>query len=128
MFEMVSKMPRPTGPMNPILRKLVRQLREKGKEQKVAIWLELAERLMQPRRVRAEVNLSHISRYSSGDSTLIVPGKVLGAGKLDRPLSVAAFKFSGTARRKIIGSGGKALTIQQLLEQNPSGSGTILME
>jgi large subunit ribosomal protein L18e len=121
-------MPRPTGPMNPILRKLVRQLREKGKEQKVTIWLDLAERLMQPRRVRAEVNLSHIRRYSSGDSTLIVPGKVLGAGKLDRPLSVAAFKFSGTARRKITGSGGKALTIQQLLEQNPSGSGTIMME
>jgi len=128
LVEMVLRMPRPTGPMNPVLRKLVRQLRDKGKEQKVAIWLDLAERLMQPRRVRAEVNLSHISRYSSGDSTLIVPGKVLGAGKLDHPLSVAAFKFSGTARRKIIGSGGKALTIQQLLEQNPSGSGTIMME
>ena len=121
-------MPRPTGPTNPVLRKLVRQLRERGKEKKVALWLDLAERLLQPRRARAEVNLSHLSRYSSEGSTIVVPGKVLGAGKLDHPISVAAFKFSGTARRKIIGAGGKALTIQQLLDQNPSGSSIILME
>jgi len=121
-------MPRPTGPTNPVLRKLVRQLRERGKEQKVALWVDLAERLMQPRRARAEVNLSHLSRYSSGGSTVVVPGKVLGAGKLEHPISVAAFKFSGTARRKIVGAGGKALTIQQLLEQNPSGREIVLME
>jgi len=128
LFEKVSKMPRPTGPTNPVLRKLVRQLRERGKEQKVALWVDLAERLMQPRRARAEVNLSHLSRYSSEGNIIIVPGKVLGAGKLEHPISVAAFKFSGTARRKIIGAEGKALTIQQLLEQNPSGRGIVLME
>jgi large subunit ribosomal protein L18e len=128
LFEEVSKMPRPTGPTNPVLRKLVRQLRERGKEQKVALWLDLAERLTQPRRSRAEVNLSHLSRYSEEGTTVVVPGKVLGAGKLDHPISVAAFKFSGTARRKIIGAGGRALTIQQLLDQNPEGKGVILME
>lgn len=121
-------MPRPTGPTNPVLRRLVRNLRERGKEQKAALWLDLAERLLQPRRARAEVNLSHLSRYSGEGSTVVVPGKVLGAGKLDRSISVAAFKFSGTARRKIVGAGGKVLTIQQLLEQNPSGRGIILME
>ena len=126
--EMVLKMPRPTGPTNPVLRRLVRQLRKKGKEQKVSLWRDLAERLVQPRRARAEVNLSHLTRYSSEGTTVIVPGKVLGAGKLDHPISIAAFKFSGTARRKIVGAGGKVLTIQQLLEQNPSGKGVILME
>ena len=125
---MVLKMPRPTGPTNPVLRKLARQLRERGKEQKVALWLDLAERLLQPRRARAEVNLSHLSRYSSEETTVVVPGKVLGAGKLNHPISIAAFKFSGTARRKIVGAGGKALTIQQLLEQNPSGRSITLME
>lgn len=121
-------MPKPTGPTNPVLRKLVRQLRKKGKEQKVPLWRDLAERLMQPRRARAEVNLSHLSRYLSEGTTVIVPGKVLGAGKLNHPISIAAFKFSGTARRKIVGAGGKVLTIQQLLEQNPSGKSVILME
>lgn len=128
LFEKVSKMPKPTGPTNPVLRKLVRQLRAKAKEQKVSLWRDLAERLAQPRRARAEVNLSHLSRYSGEGSTVVVPGKVLGAGKLDHPISIAAFKFSGTARRKIIGAGGKVLTLQQLLEQNPSGKSVILME
>lgn len=121
-------MAKPTGPTNPVLRRLVRQLRERGKEQKVKIWSELAERLSKPRRARAEVNLSRLNRYSDEGSTIVVPGKVLAAGKLDCALSVAAFKFSGAARRKIVAAGGKALTIQQLLEQNPSGRDVRLME
>lgn len=121
-------MPKPTGPTNPVLRRLVRELRAKGKKQGVKLWLDLAERLERPRRGRAEVNLSHLNRYSDEGSTIIVPGKVLAAGKLDHAVSVAAFKFSGSARRKIMGAGGNALTIQQLFEQNPSGKGVKLME
>lgn len=121
-------MPKPTGPTNPMLRRLVRQLREKARETKVPLWRDLAERLVQPRRARAEVNLSHLNRYSSQGGTVVVPGKVLGAGKLDHPISIAAFKFSGSARRKIVAAGGKVLTIHQLLEQNPQGKGIILME
>lgn len=121
-------MPKPTGPTNPVLRRLVRELRAKGKKQGVKLWLDLAERLERPRRGRAEVNLSHLNRYSDEESTIIVPGKVLAAGKLDHAVSVAAFKFSGSARRKIMGAGGNALTIQQLFEQNPSGKGVKLME
>ena len=111
-----------------MLRRLVRELRARGKKQGVKLWLDLAERLGRPRRGRAEVNLSHLNRYSSEGSTTVVPGKVLAAGKLDHALSVAAFKFSGAAKRKIVTAGGNALTIQQLLEQNPSGKEVKLME
>lgn len=122
------KMPRPTGPTNPVLRRLVRELRARGKKQGVKLWIDLAERLERPRRGRAEVNLSRLNRYSGEGTTIAVPGKVLAAGKLDHVISVAAFKFSGAARRKIVGAGGNALTIQQLLEQNPSGREVKLME
>jgi len=121
-------MPRPTGPTNPVLRRLVRELRARGRKQGVKIWLDLAERLEGPRRGRAEVNLSRLNRYSGEGSTIVVPGKVLAAGKLDHAISVAAFKFSGAARRKIVSAGGNVLTIQQLFEQNPSGKGVKLME
>ncbi len=121
-------MPKPTGPTNPVLRRLVRQLRAKAKEQRSALWQDLAERLVQPRRARPEINLSRINRYTEEGSVIVVPGKVLAAGKLNHPISVAAFKFSQAARRKIIGAGGKVMTIQQLLEQNPKGKGIILME
>ena len=121
-------MPKPTGPTNPLLRKLVRELRRKGREQGASIWLDLAERLAQPRRQRPEVNLSRLNRYASEGGIVVVPGKVLAAGKLERPLSVAAFKFSGAARRKITSAGGRALSIEKLLEENPKGSGVVLME
>jgi len=121
-------MSNPTGPTNPVLRRLVRHLRESGKKNKAKVWLDLAERLEAPRRSRAEVNLSSLSRYTSDGSTVVVPGKVLAAGKIDRKISVAAFKFSRTARKKIVEAGGNAFTIPQLIEQNPSGKGVILME
>jgi len=124
----VIKMSSQTGPTNPMLRKLIRQLREHGKKQKFRVWLELAERLEGPRRARAEVNLSQLNRYTAEGNTIVVPGKVLAAGGLDHPISIAAFKFSGAARRKIAAAGGRALTIQQLVEQNPSGKGVRLME
>ncbi|MDH5442748.1 MAG: 50S ribosomal protein L18e [Hadesarchaea archaeon] len=121
-------MPKPTGPTNPVLRRLVRELRAKGKKQGVRLWCDLAERLEQPRRARAEVNLSQLNRYSDEGGTIVVPGKVLAAGKLNHAIFVAAFKFSGAARRKIVSAGGNALTIRQLLEQNPSGKSVKLME
>jgi len=125
----VLEMPKPTGPTNPSLRRLVRKLRTKGKRSGARLWLELAERLLRPRRARAEVNLSHINRHAQGDDvTVVIPGKVLAAGKLDRPLTIAAFKFSAPAARKIRAAGGKAITISELLEMNPRGKNVILME
>ena len=121
-------MPYPTGPTNPVLRKLIRGLREHGKKQKAPVWVELADRLSKPRRARAEVNLSRLSRYWDEGGIVVVPGKVLAAGRLDRPLRVAAFKFSHSARRKIVGAGGEVLTIQRLLEENPKGKGIRIME
>jgi len=121
-------MPNPTGPTDPILRRLVRHLRESGKKHNANVWLDLAGRLEAPRRSRAEVNLSGLSRYTAQGSVVVVPGKVLAAGRLKHAMSVAAFKFSRVARKKIVEAGGNAMTISQLLEQNPSGKGVILME
>lgn len=117
-----------TGPTNPLLKRLVRQLRAQSKQQKVRIWAEVASRLEGPRRKRAEVNLSQLNRYVEEGSTVLVPGKVLAAGKLNRPALVAAFKFSSSAARKINASGGKIMSIQQLVENNPTGKGVSLME
>jgi large subunit ribosomal protein L18e len=121
-------MPKPTGPTNPVLRSLLRRLRVQGKRQNAKIWLEVAERLEGPRRRRAEVNLSRINRFTGEGGIVVVPGKVLAAGKLEHPVTVAAFKFSRSAARKVVASGGKALSLQQLMEINPAGKGVKLME
>ena len=119
---------RPTGPTNPVLRALVRRLREEGRKRKAKIWLELADRLSRPRRGRAEVNVSQLERYAGEGETVVVPGKVLAAGRLTKALRVAAFRFSAPAKRKIVGAGGEALSLLQLLEENPEGKGLRIVE
>jgi large subunit ribosomal protein L18e len=59
---------------------------------------------------------------------VVVPGKVLGSGKLEHPLIVAAFAFSDQAQSRILSAKGKCLTIQDLLETNPKGSNVRIME
>jgi large subunit ribosomal protein L18e len=120
-------MPRPTGPTNPVLRRLIRDLRRLSREKSARIWADVADRLEVPRRMRAEVNLSQIERYADGGETVIVPGKVLASGRITKPVTVAAFRFSKSAVGKIARAGGRALTIRQLMDENPTGRGARLM-
>ncbi len=112
-----------TGPTNVHLRRLIHLLRKKARENRAAIWRRVAELLERPTRIRPEVNLSKINRYTREGDTVVVPGKVLGAGRLDHRVVVAAYAFSAKAREKIEAVGGEALTIPQVMERNPRGSG-----
>ena len=120
-------MPAPTGPTNPVLRELIRELRRAGREKRVAIWSDLAERLESPRRRRAEVNLSQLNRYARDGEVVVVPGKVLAAGALSHPVTVAALGFSAPARRKIVAAGGRIMSIRDLMRENPEGKGVKLL-
>jgi len=117
-----------TGPTDVNLRRLIRTLRKKSNEEEVSIWKDVAWRLEKPRRQKAEVNVSRINRYTKEGDTVIVPGSVLGAGKLEHRVTVAAWKFSETAKKKIKAAGGEVLTIEELVERNPKGSGVLIME
>ncbi len=117
-----------TGPTDINLRRVIRYLRKKSNEEGVRVWKDIAWRLERPRRQRAEVNISRINRYTKEGDTIIVPGSVIGAGKLEHKVTVAAWKFSEGARQKITEAGGEAITIEELLERNPKGSGVIIME
>jgi len=92
------------------------------------LWRRVAGELSRPKRQRAEVNLSKLDQYADDDATVIVPGKVLGAGALSKKLTVAAFSFSGSARKLIDAAGGKALTIDSLHKTNPDGRGIVILK
>lgn len=112
---------------NPQLINLIRMLKKKSREEGVKIWRDLAERLSKPRRSRIEVNLSRINRYTEEGEVVVVPGKVLGAGDLEHSVTVAAFKFSRNAKEKIEKSGGRAISIEELMLEVPRGSGVRIM-
>ena len=112
-----------TGPTNPLLKDLIMRL----KKRKVKIWRDVAEKLNKPTRRRIEVNLLKINRYAKEGETIIVPGIVLSTGQLNKKLTIAAWRFSANAKKKIEASGSKAISIEELIKINPKGSNVRIM-
>ena len=121
-------MPQKTGPSDPNVVRLVRELRKKSTEQKVEIWRVISRLVNRPRRVKAEINLSTINRNTKARDVVVVPGKVLASGELGHEVSVAALSFSEVARQKIEKAHGKAMTISELTSKYPKGTNIKIME
>ena len=111
-----------TGPTNKYLVELIKNLKKLSIEKKVKIWKAVAYELEKPTRIRRVVNLERINRVCNNNETILVPGKVLAGGDLDKKLTVAAWAFSQGALNKI-NEKGKARYIHELMEENPKGSG-----
>jgi large subunit ribosomal protein L18e len=114
-------MPKRTGPTNPIMKKLIEDIRNQGYKEKIPFLIEIAKKLEKSKRKMPEVNLSKLNRVCKEKEIVIVPGKVLSSGILKKPLTVAAASFSMTAVEKIQKAGGKTLSIRELIESNPKG-------
>lgn len=112
-----------TGPTNPYLKALIEDLRKRYFESKAGVWLTIAEKLAKPRRKKIEVNLSDIERNTKKNDVVVVPGIVLASGELTKPVSVAAWRFSEVAKGKIEKAKGKSMTIEELVKENPKGTG-----
>lgn len=111
-----------TGPTNQYLKELVRNLKKKSLELNAPIWKTVAEKLDKPTRNKVEVNVSKIERFANKGETVVVPGTVLAAGQLSKPVNVSAWRFSAGSIEKIKKANGKILTIEELVQENPKGS------
>jgi|SRR3989338_5333367 len=110
-----------TGPSDPSLQRLIAELKQTAHAQEAPLWGRVAFDLEKPTRQRRAVNVYHIERFARDGEIVLVPGKVLGTGTLNRKVTVAAFTFSQQAAEKIAKTGGKALAIDDLLRENPKG-------
>ncbi len=106
---------------NPRLNDLIAELKSTSRSADADVWRDVADRLEKPRASHAEVNLGRIDRYAREEETVVVPGKVLGSGALQKSVTVAAVDFSASAETKIE-QVGKPVSLEQLLEENPDGS------
>ncbi len=106
---------------NPNLVRLIDDLLRASAENDAKVWKEIAERLAKPLRNYAEVNVGKLERYGREGEMVLVPGKVLGSGELSKPLTVAAWRFSGSAREKIERAGGRCIGFLDAVKQNPGG-------
>lgn len=110
-------------PSNPVLVETIESLRDRDED----IWNDVAENLGKVNRSRPEVNVSDIERVAQDGETVVVPGKVLGSGRLTKEVDVAAFKASRGARDEI-SENGEFMFIRDLVEENPDGSGVRLVK
>ncbi len=116
-----------TGPTNPYLRGLIIDLEIAARKQDAPVWKRVAEMLSKPTRKRVEVNVGKINKLVEDGSTVVVPGKVLGSGTITKKVTVAAWRFTPAARTKIEAAGGRAISIYELLRENPKGSGVVIV-
>ena len=112
---------------DPALIALISDLKAKERENGAAIWRDIAKRLEKPKSNWAETNLSKLDRCAADGETILVPGKVLAAGSINKKITVAAYSFSAAAEAAIVAAGGKVMTIAGLMEENPKGSNVRIM-
>ncbi len=112
---------------NPQLVKLIEDLKAKSREHKAPVWRTIAEKLERADRIWSEVNVSKIARFAKEGEMLVIPGKLLGSGSITFAVTVAVFKTSEQARKKIAAAGGRTVTIGELVSANPSGAGVRIM-
>jgi large subunit ribosomal protein L18e len=106
---------------NPALTSLIQNLKKQASENNAPIWKDIAKRLEKSLKNRPEVNLNRISKYIDEKETALIPGKVLSTGELTKKVTIAAWAFSEKSQEKIKKAGGKHITIDELIKENPKG-------
>jgi large subunit ribosomal protein L18e len=121
-----SDMVKVTNKTNPLLLETISELKRVSRENEAPIWRDIAKRLERSRRNWAEVNISKLALLHEGE-TAVIAGKLLGAGLIDRAVTIAAFSYSESAAQKIKAVGGEILSIGELAEKNPKGTNVRIM-
>jgi len=91
-------------------------------------WLEIAGILAGSRKNFSDVNLSRISKEAKTGEVIVVPGKVLSQGEVDKKVKVAALGFSESAKEKLIKAGCTALSIFEEIKSNPEAKGVKIIK
>jgi len=92
-------------------------------------WFPLAKRLSGSTRMFSDYNLSSISAIKEvkEGSIVVVPGKVLGQGQIEKKIQISALSFSASAVEKLKKSSVQFSSILELIKKNPKAQGVVLL-
>jgi len=90
---------------------------------KHAKWVEVAGLLSSPRANMINLNLDYINEKAKEGDIILVAGKVLSQGELNKKIKVVALGFSKMAKEKISKSKGEISTIFEEIKKNPDAKG-----
>lgn len=112
---------------NPELTAAIDALRSLSREHHAPIWRAVAERLERPRKNWSEVNLSRVARHAAKGAQVVVPGVLLSSGSLPFPVTLAAFRASAAARKKVEEVGGIAMPLLEFARAHRQGTGVQIL-
>lgn len=89
--------------MNIEKKQTIDNLYKSFKEKKKEVYKKVADDLNSSRRREVKVNLSKLQTLKNikDDSIVVVSGKILGSGNLDKNIVVYSYSFSKTAKEKL---------------------------
>ena len=112
---------------NQVVIHMAKDLKKASAKNDAPIWAKLAEYALKPSIARRDLNLNRIGQLTKDNDTVVFPGKVLGTGNISHKITLFAFSISKSAANKIVENGGKLITYSDLIEQNPTGKGVVLL-
>lgn len=112
---------------NQVVIRMAKDLRRASTKNDAPIWRRLAEYALKPSVARRDINLKRIGQLTKENDTVVFPGKVLGTGNVPHKITLCSFSISSSAAAKIVENGGKIISYSDLIEQNPTGKGVVLL-
>ncbi len=88
----------------------------------------VAKLLARPVRKQIKVNLEKIEEQSKKEGKILVPGKVLSMGDLDKKLKIVGLSASEKAIEKIKSKHGEFIPISEEIKKNPELKNLVLIK
>ncbi|MFA5992324.1 MAG: 50S ribosomal protein L18e [Candidatus Pacearchaeota archaeon] len=82
-------------------------------------WLEVSNLISTPRKKQVALNLDEINNAVKDNETVIVPGKVLSMGEIDKKIKIVALSFSEVAKQKLKKMKVEISFIDEEIKKNP---------
>jgi large subunit ribosomal protein L18e len=112
---------------NQVVIHMAKDLKKASTKNDAPIWAKLAEYALKPSSARRDLNLNRIGQLTKENDVVVFPGKVLGTGNIPHKITLFSFSISNSAANKILNNGGKIISHSELVEQNPTGKGVVLL-
>ena len=112
---------------NQVVIHMAKDLKKASTKNDAPIWAKLAKYALKPSSARRDLNLNRIGQLTKENDIVVFPGKVLGTGNIPHKITLFSFSISNYAASKILKNGGKIISHSELVEQNPTGKGVVLL-
>jgi len=110
-----------------VILKMANELKKASRENNAPIWAKLADYAIKPSIARRHININRIDQLTKDSAVVAFPGKVLGTGNISHKITLFSFSISNTAASKIKNAGGNIINYKELIKNNPTGKGVILL-